>query len=162
MEHTREAEERAVTLTMLRSHVERCLQDIWDTRELVVDGDGDYPFRQGTAMGWVSVVAGPPPSVRVFAHAAHGLRRTAKLLGEVNDLNARSRWAKVAFAHGIVQVSIELPPAAVDRLTLAGAVVSVGEVADDVGGLLAAVFGGQTPLPAVPQEHDQNATEEAA
>lgn len=162
MEHTRETEERAVALVMLRSQVERCLQDIWGTRELVSDVDEDYPYRQGTAMGWVSVVAGPPPSVRVFAHAAYGLRRSAKLLAEVNDLNARSRWAKIAFADGIVQVSIELPPAAVDRLTLAGAITAVGEVADDIGGLLAAVFGGRTPLPALTVEHDQSTTEEAA
>lgn len=162
MEHTSEAEERALALVMLRSHVERCLQDIWGTRELVTDVDEDYPYREGTAMAWVSVVAGPPPSVRVFAHAAYGLRRSAKLLGEVNDLNARSRWAKVAFAHGIVQVSIELPPAAVDRLTLANAITAVGEVADSVGSLLAAVYGGRTPMPALTQEHDQNTTEEAA
>ena len=74
MEHTKAAEEQRVTQVLLRSHVERCLQDIWDTPDLVIDDDGDYPYRRGTAMCWVSPFDGPVPGVRVFAHAAYGLK----------------------------------------------------------------------------------------
>ena len=96
MEHTKAAEEQRVTQVLLRSHVERCLQDIWDVPDLVIDDDGDYPYRRGTAMCWVSPFDGPVPGVRVFAHAAYGLKPSAKLLREVNDLNVRSTWARVA------------------------------------------------------------------
>ena len=118
MEHTKAAEEQRVTQVLLRSHVERCLQDIWDVPDLVIDDDGDYPYRRGTAMCWVSPFDGPVPGVRVFAHAAYGLKPSAKLLREVNDLNVRSTWARVAFQNGVVRVSAELHWAAVDRLAL--------------------------------------------
>lgn len=72
-----EMQERLVVL--LRSHVERCLQQIWDTPDLVTDTDGDYPYRWGTAACWVSVQP-DPPAVRVFGYAARGVRPTAALL----------------------------------------------------------------------------------
>jgi hypothetical protein len=147
MEHTKAAEEQRVTQVLLRSHVERCLQDIWDVPDLVIDDDGDYPYRRGTAMCWVSPFDGPVPGVRVFAHAAYGLKPSAKLLREVNDLNVRSVWARVALLNGVVRVSAELHWAAVDRLALEQAARGVGEVADDIGALLATVYGGHTPFP---------------
>ena len=162
MEHTKAVEEARRTRTLLRSHLERCLQDIWSTPELVTDADGDYPYRKGTAMCWVSLTSGPVPGVQVFAHAAYGLGASAKLLKEVNEINARTRWAKVAFRDGIVMVSVALHAAAVDRLALAHAIESVGEVADDIGSLLAGVYGGRTPHAPELEPHDQNATEEAA
>ena len=70
MGHSREFEEQRRQMEMLRSHVERCLQDIWGVHDLVIDDDGDYPYRHGTAMCWVSPFDGPVPEVRVFTHAA--------------------------------------------------------------------------------------------
>ena len=155
MEHTKTAEEQRHQEVLLRSHVERCLQDIWDVHDLVIDDDGDYPYRHGTAMCWVSPFAGPVPGVRVFAHAAQQLKPSAKLLREVNDLNVRSVWARVAFQSGVVRVSAELHWAAVDRLALEQAARAVGEVADDIGALLATVYGGHTPFPAEEQGQDE-------
>ena len=45
---------------LVRSHVERCLQDIWEVRRLEQDDDGDYPFRTKSCLGWVRVE--PQPS----------------------------------------------------------------------------------------------------
>ena len=162
MENTRVAEERRRTLVLLRSHVERCLQDIWDTRELTTDADDDYPFRFDTAPCWVSLVAGPVLGVRVFGHAAYGLKPTAKLLNELNDLNVRARWATLALRDGIVEVSRDLHWTAVDRISLDAAIHGVGQVAGDVGPLLAAVHGGRTPCPPLACESGQDSTEEAA
>lgn len=129
---------------MLRSHVERCLQDVWERPDLVTDGDGDYPYQWGTAACWVSIQPGSEPSVRVFAYAAVGLRRSAKLLAEVNDLNSRSRWARVFWVDGRVMVSAELHWTTLDRASLARTLECVGTVADDIGTLLATVYGGTT------------------
>ena len=154
---TTEGQQRLAVL--LRSHVERCLQQIWQTTDLVVDADGDYPYRVGTAACWVSVCP-DPPQVRVFGYAARGLRPTTSLLREVTDLNARSRWAKVVLEAGIVQVRVDLHWSAVDRPALARAVQAVGQVADEVGTLLASLHGGHTPFPPETVTHDT--TEEAA
>lgn len=54
----------------VRSHVERLLQDEWDVCRVTTDGDGDHPFRNGTAADWVAVLDSEPVMVRVFAHAA--------------------------------------------------------------------------------------------
>jgi len=162
MEHIKTAEHDQRLQVMLRSHVERCLQEIWDQRELATDPDQDYPYRYGTAMCWVSLVDGPVPGVRVFAHAARELRSSAKLLREVNELNMRSRWAKVAYHGGIVQVVAELHWAGVDRLALEQVIGSVGEVAADIGSLFATVYGGATPFPPELEQQDQNADEKAA
>ncbi len=155
MDHNPDAERDRRTLVMLRSHTERCLQDIWGTSRLRTDADEDYPYRHGTAMCWVSVQQGPEPGLRVFAHAALGLKRSARLLTELNELNTSSRWARVGLVDGIALVSAELHWSAVDRLALAHAVRAVGQVADDVGTLLATVYGGDTPFPADEPQQDR-------
>ena len=45
---------------LVRSHVERCLQDIWQVCRVAVDDDGDYPFRAGVAACWVRVDSRTP------------------------------------------------------------------------------------------------------
>ena len=146
---------------MLRSHVERCLQDIWGVPELVVDEDGDYHFRHGTAACWVSLDGTAGDGVRVIANAAVGLKPSARLLREVNDLNVGARWVRVTLNRGIVHVSRELHWTAVERMPLQQAIHGVGSVADHIGLLLASVHGGQTPFPAQPTEQD-SATDEGA
>lgn len=132
----------------LRSHVELCLRDVWQQQELVVDDDGDYPFRAQTAACWVRVVIGPPHFVRVFAHAALGLKPTAAVLREVNDINVRARAGRVCLADGILVVERSLPATAVGRSELADMCAEVGVVAAELGAAIAAVHGGQTPFPA--------------
>ena len=130
---------------LVRSHVERCLQDIWDIRQPEVDGDGDYPFRATSSVGWVRVEPQRPVLVRVFAHAAYEVKQSAALLKEINALNVRSRLATVSWSAGVVSVHSALPAEAVDRATLRLALDTVTRVADDISVLTAAVFGGQLP-----------------
>ncbi len=131
----------------LRSHVERCLQDIWEQHDLVIDADGDYPYRWGTAACWVHIESGQPAMVRVFAQAATNVKRSTRLLAEINEVNTGTRCAEVVWADNAVLVSYALHALAVDREPLGHACASVGVVADDIGGMVAAVFGGSTPFP---------------
>ena len=127
----------------------------------MADGDGDYPYRCGTAACWVSIQPGPDPGVRVFAHAAHSLRRSARLLEEVNELNSRSRWARIFWADGVVVTSPRscTGPRWTGR-PWTGRWDCVGSVADDIGAMLATVFGGATPFPVESDEASED--EEAA
>jgi hypothetical protein len=133
--------------TWIRSHVERCLQDVWNLPRVEVDVDGDYPFRWGTAACFVHIEEGDPVLVRVFAFAVVGARQTAKLLAELNDVNRRTRTASVYFSDGFVHVEQTLHVAGVDRETIAQACLAVGSVADDIGAMIANVHGGSTPFP---------------
>ena len=138
---------------MFRSHVERCLQDVWDRPDLVTDPDGDYPFRAATSMCWVQVERAPS-AVRVFAYAATGVKRSAKLLGELNDLNRSARWVTLHWYDGIVVVERALATTEVDRDSIRFALEAVVSVADEIGPMIAAVHGGATPLAAVPDNED--------
>lgn len=129
----------------VRSHVERLLQEEWDVCRVSVDEDGDYPFRYGTAACWVAVLDTEPVMVRVFAHAVCGVSPSAKLLKELNEINARSLSAKVLEVDGVVLVSQTVSPIGLTRRVLAQALCAVGGLADDVGVLLAGMFGGSTP-----------------
>lgn len=157
MEHSDNADEHAQLDVMLRSHVERCLQDVWEQPHLVTDDDNDYPYRWGTAACWVHVGTGSSPVVRVFAHAVHGVKKSARLLTELNDLNTRARLIRVLWDHHNVVVSADLSWTAIDRPTLHRTLVAVGSAADDIGTLVAAVHGGNTPFAANVESSSEDA-----
>jgi hypothetical protein len=136
-------------LMWVRSHVERLLQDEWDACRVDPDGDGDYSFRNGTAAGWLSVLDSRPVMVRVFAHAAQGVKASAKLFREINDINNRLLSAQVIWGQsGVVLVSQTISAVDLTRPVLAQAIDAVGGVANDLGPLMAGMFGGATPYPA--------------
>jgi hypothetical protein len=136
-------------LMWIRSHVERLLQDEWDACRVEADGEGDYHFRNGTAAGWVSVLASEPPMVRVFAHAAHSVKPSAKLFREINDINNRTLSAQVVWLRsGVVVVAQTVSAVDLTRPVLGQAIDAVGCVANDIGPLIAGMFGGETPYPA--------------
>ncbi len=98
-------------LVWFRCYVEHLLQEMWGEDELVIDADGDYPSRYGSAAVWVRVEDAAPMGVRVFAHAAYDVRRSARLLAELNDITARSRFGSVHLAGAAVSANIRSPPA---------------------------------------------------
>jgi hypothetical protein len=132
----------------IRSHVERLLQDEWDACRVHQDGDGDYPFRSGTAMCWVSVLPSDPVMVRVFAHAAFGVRPTLRLYRELNEIQASALSAHITTRDGVVMVSQTISPIGLTRPVLAQAMNAVAAIAGEIGVLVAAMFGGSTPFPA--------------
>jgi hypothetical protein len=135
----------AVEIEWLRAYVEKCVADVLDRDDVEVDDDGDIEFRSGTARVWVSVVDCEPLLVSVFAQAALGVKASAALLREVNDLNLRAVSAKVMVNGGALVVRQTLAASAVDPTTLAQAVHQVSHVANDIGHLAAAMFDGSTP-----------------
>ena len=135
----------------VRSHVERCLQQLFATCDLIQDEDGDYPFNSGTSACFVQV-ASDALDVRVLAIAADGLRPSAKLLAEINEINLRCRSARVQLADKQVQVVQVVPALGCTADTLRLALDSVTAVGDHLGPLIAAVYGGCVPNPAVDEE----------
>ena len=145
-------------ITWLRSHVERCLQDAWGQYPLESDGDGDYLYRWGTAACYVSIVDSDPRLVRVWAVAAIVPKRSLKLLNELNDINERARTAHVYWSGKSVVVEQAVHAGGVTTETLQHACMSVAGIANDIGTLMAALFGGHTPYPALdPRLEDEEA-----
>jgi hypothetical protein len=130
----------------IRSHVEQLLESAWGVCRVYPDADGDYFFRQGSAACWVSVLSTSPVMVRVFGHAATGLRPTLRLFSELNDIERRALSCSVVLEGDAVVVAQTLSPIGLTEPVLQQALTAVGGVADDIGVLLAAVFGGETPF----------------
>jgi hypothetical protein len=132
--------------TLVRSHVERCLQDIWDVCRVNQDLDGDYPFSRGTSMCFVRIERGKPRAIRVFSIAVVSIERSGKLLKELNDINGRTRFVFVRWQGDTVIVEQTIALDGLTRGSLRQACDSVAYVSDDIGPMIAAVFGGNTPI----------------
>lgn len=144
----RKAERRTGRLLgpIFRSHVENCLKSIWGICELEQDCEGDYGFLAGEVPAWVSVQESRTPEVRVFAYACVEVRRTLKLLTELNEINAGSSVARTFWTDGTVVVAASLPWQLLDERALQHLIDEVGAVAGRVGELIAYVHGGRLPL----------------
>ncbi len=132
-------------LDLARSHIERCLQDVWNVDRIVPDGDGDYCYRIGTAACYFGLVGSEPVLVKAVGCAALEVKKSAKLLDEINAINSRCRLAHVYWNNGAVLVEQTLFAEVVDRASLSHAGQSVGHIANDIGQMIATVFGGRTP-----------------
>src|SRR3954452_11057920 len=97
-------------LVWIRSHVELLLQQEWDQCRVYTDRDGDWPYRRDTAACWVSVLDSDPIMVRVWGHAADGLKPTAAVLREVNELQCQALTVRIALVGDTVQVSQTISP----------------------------------------------------
>ena len=135
-------------IDLARSHVERCLQDLWGAEQVTPDADGDYCYGMGTAACYIGLEASDPMVVKAVACAAVEVKKTAKLLEEINDVNARCRMAHVYWQNGAVLVEQALFAEAVDRSSLSHAGQAVAHIANDIGPMITAVYGGRTPIPA--------------
>ncbi len=82
----------------------------------------------------------------VWAYAVTGIKPTAAVLRELNEINQRSRTAVAYWTDNGVVVQQTLHADGVDRTTLLHACDAVSTVANGVG-VMAAVYGGATPFP---------------
>lgn len=135
----------------LRSHVLRSLRRDLCTAPLLPDDRGDVTLPVGEVPVVVRLVPGAPPLVQVSSAAAHGLPSTARVLREVNDVNAGLVGARAFLLQdGTLHVVGELEVVSVEGGELGRLVLRVGTTATRVGSLLVAVHGGR--LPAVREE----------
>lgn len=141
----------------IKARVEQLLRDEWQSCCVVTDSDGDFPFRNASSACWVAVDRHRPFGVRVFAYAAIGLKPSARLLRELNEMQVAAHCATIALCDDRVVVSYVMSPYGLTRRSLHAALRAVAGVAGDVGPLLAAMFDGQTPFPA-----DETVDEDAA
>jgi Putative bacterial sensory transduction regulator len=112
------------------------------------DDEGDIPIQGTTAQCWVRADAREPWGVQIFAIAAHSVPVRAATLREINEMNATHTAIKVALHEpGSVMVDYRLMADAVTEDNLREAVSRVLMVADQIGPLLTAVYGGSTPIP---------------
>ena len=132
----------------LAAYVEKCLRENWpNDADHLVTSDHVIHFRVGTAACQVRVEDGDPTMVRVMAVAVTDVSSSAKLLREVNEVNAHARVANVWWYARDVVVECSLFAESVTAETLEQACEHVASVSNDIGVGMAALYDGSTPYP---------------
>lgn len=106
------------------------------------DSDGDYGVCHDGMLCWVRILGDTEPLVRVWAYAAVDVKRSAKLLTELNEINSTLRLIRCFWSDGLVVVAGEMVLESVEPGDLGGLVAHVGSTARHTGELIAAVYGG--------------------
>ncbi len=121
------------------------------------DDDGDYGIVHDGMLTWTRIMAGDDPLVRVWARAAYDVKRTAKLLVELNDINSTLRLIRCFWHDGAVIVAGEMVLESVEPGDLGGLVTHVASTARHTGELIAAVFGGAlAAMPVCDQDNERD------
>jgi len=128
-------------MQMAHSHLQRMLREGMELDEIQQDSDGDYPFRHGTAMYYLSVGRGGH-MVKLWSNVVFGLKGTASVLREVNATNERLMHCRMFLSGTTLQIEAFLPIEPLVPGYLTAVCHELGEAADNVGHLMAAVHGG--------------------
>jgi len=127
---------------MAHSHVQRMLREGMELERVEQDSDGDYPFRHGTAMYYLSV-GSSGHLLKIWAHAAYGVNPTKSVLREVNSTNEQLMHCRAFMSGETLTIEAFVPIESLIPGYLAAVCHEVGCTADRVGQLLAAVHGGR-------------------
>ena len=132
------------TLEELGPLVEAAVKAFTGSPDLQRDKDGDLPIRMGSAMVFVRVVAGPPPTVIVFAPVLWGIELSPELLAAINDANVQVHYGRLFWNGREVMVASELPAIGLTPDEIAFACFQIGSIADHFDDQLQTAFGGKT------------------
>jgi hypothetical protein len=105
--------------------------------------EGDYPFRWGSALLYVSLIDQEPPLVSVYAGLLSGVGKTDKLCVALNDINAQIKWGRVFWVRNRVIAAADLLAQHLDQAELENAFKAVGKLADRYDHELQQQFGGR-------------------
>jgi hypothetical protein len=112
--------------------------------EVEADDDGDYPLHTdaGVLVYARLIHHADQVWVRLWTQAACGLRRTAKLLREVNEVNQRHVGTRVVLTDdGGLIAAAEVRADSVEPGELGTLVQALSDTVTEVGGLIQIVYG---------------------
>ncbi len=134
----------------LRIVVEQALAAWLEIDQVVIDADGDYPIRTGSALFFVRVIDGLPAAVRFFSPIVRDVSGDPALLVALNEMNARLRFGRVFWAGGQVVVSMELTGVGITPEQVTFAAVELANLADHLDDVLHGRFGGRVTFDGLP------------
>jgi hypothetical protein len=131
----------------LEHHIERRLRVDLEMGTIAPDEDGDYCCidEEGTVVWVRPSLEMNPASVRVFSQAAHGVKKSAALLTELNAWNNVIPACRVAWDNGIVRVWGDLTVESIEPGELGWLVRHVARTAQRINEVVCAVYGGLNP-----------------
>lgn len=114
----------------LRPFVEEALRKAFGLLEIEYDKDGDIPLRFERSVVFVSFIEEEPPLARIFGFLFGNARASSDLLEAINDLNLRTRTAKVIFTGRDVMAVIDLSAPGLTEERIAAACFEIGATVD--------------------------------
>jgi hypothetical protein len=106
------------------------------------DEDGDICLPADPVPVYARLLSTTPPCVRLWSVAATGLKRSARLLREVNEINSQQLHTRVVLtADGRLMVLAEVMAASLEHGELAALARRVSSTVSEVGPLVQVVYG---------------------
>ena len=131
----------------LHHHIQRSLQRDLGMPLVEPDDDGDYGSLVDGHIVWVRpLFDASPPLVRAWTPAAHGVKKSAALLKEINEVNMGLNQVRCFMVDSNVMISAELELESVEQGEMGRIVTLVGQTAERVGELITTVYGGEQPF----------------
>lgn len=128
---------------MVRAYVEKLLEEGFG-EEVPAESDGTYPVPgDGLVVVDVDGGGGFAPRVAVRGLVADGVKRSARLLAALNELNAELTYGRVWWHEGQVVAEVGIVAEGVDHDHLRNAIGVVAWLTASLGPDLARRFGGQ-------------------
>lgn len=106
------------------------------------NGDGDYPLPAAATPIFARLIPDDPIRLVVFVVVLADVERDDELLGELNDHNSRLAFVRTFWVDGSVIVEADLIAATTDRDELVILSSAVRDAADELGPMMAALYGG--------------------
>jgi len=144
-----------VKTSVLRPYLEKFLQAFLESSEPIEpDEDGDYGFRNGSAGIVVSIQEGDPTVVSVFSVLVRGVKKSARMMDALNEINAQYRFVKTFWSEDVIVLQVDLLADSLDDDQMRMACDLVAHLADESDTSLKKKFGGKLAFNDDPVEVD--------
>ena len=131
-------------IDVLRPFIEKNLAAMLETEKVTPDGDGEYTFPHGSAEVTLRLLEAPMPLLQFSAVLVSGMKKKARVLEAVNEVNAAELGLRVFHFEDLVIAAWEVPADTLDARQFTDACRRFAEAADRLDTLLARKLGGKT------------------
>jgi hypothetical protein len=131
-------------IDVLRPFIEKNLAAMLEVERVAPDGDGEYTFPHGSAEVTVRLLEAPMPLLQFSAVLVTGIRKKARALEALNDLNAAELGMRIFRFENLVIAAWEVPADTLDARQFTDACHRFGGAADRLDTMLARKLGGKT------------------
>jgi hypothetical protein len=131
-------------IDVLRPFIEKNLAAFLETERVTPDGDGEYTFPRGSAEITLRLLDAPMPLLQFSAVLVSGMKKKARVLEAINDVNAAELGLRVFRFEDLVIAAWEVPADTLDARQFTDACRRFAETADRLDTILARKLGGKT------------------
>src|SRR4051794_5081812 len=143
----------------LLHHLVRSIERDFGVTNVEQDDDGDFCVAGGDRPVWVRpLLCAETPLVKVWSPAVFGVKGSAALLREINDLNLNLCQVRVVYDDPVVVVASEVEAESVQPGQIGRLAGIVGSTSAGAGTMIAAVFGGEAAFAFVDDDEAADAS----